>query len=136
MSKVLKLTFLIHALVAVLIGLPLLIIPGRFMLRIGWQGMLQALGWENTDPFVTRLLGAALLALAWGSLRGWRATQRAQIANLIEMEAIFTVLGCAGLLRHLMPGLLAELWLPAPGWAAFAILAIFALAWIVFLFRG
>ena len=135
MSKVLKFTFLIHAVVGALLGVLLLVIPGGFLNRIGWQAMLQALGWANTDPFVSRVLGAALLALAWSSFRGWRATERAQVVVLVEMEAVFNVLGCVGLLRHLLPGFLAERWLPAPGWTAFAILAVFAIAWIVSLVK-
>jgi len=121
MSKALKYTFLIHAVVAVLFGVPLLIVPGRFL---GW------FGWAPIDPIISRLLGAALLALAWSSFRGWRATERAQVAILVEMEAVFTVLGCVGMLRHL---LLARY--PAMVWMVFGILGIFAIAWIVSLLR-
>ena len=121
MSKALKYTFLIHAVVAVLFGVPLLIVPGRFL---GW------FGWAPIDPIISRVLGAALLALAWSSFRGWRATERAQVAILVEMEAVFTVLGCAGLLRHLLSARY-----PAMVWMVFAILGIFAIAWIVSLLR-
>ena len=121
MSKALKYTFLIHAVVAVLFGVPLLIVPGRFL---GW------FGWAPIDPIISRLLGAALLALAWSSFRGWRATERAQVAILVEMEAVFTVLGCVGLLRHLLFA-----GYPAMVWMVFAILGIFAIAWIVSLLR-
>ncbi len=121
MSKALKYTFLVHAVVGVLFGVPLLIAPGRFL---GW------IGWAPIDPIISRLLGAALLALAWSSFRGWQATERAQVAILVKMEAVFTVLGCVGLLRHL---LFAHY--PAMVWIVFAILGIFAIAWIVSLLR-
>ena len=130
MSKALKFTFLIHVVVGVLFGVPLLIIPGRFLQWIGWQAMLQTIGWENTDPFMSRMMGAALLALAWSSFRGWRATERAQVAILVEMEAVFTVCGCIGILRHL---LIANY--PFVVWLVLAVLAIFAIIWIVFLVR-
>ena len=116
-------------------GVPLLLVPGRFLWRIGWQAMLQGIGWQNTDPFVSRVLGAALLALAWSSFRGWRATERAQVAILIEMEVVLTVLGCVGLLRQLLRLGLDAGWYPAIGWTPFAILAIFAIAWIVLLLK-
>jgi len=135
MSKVLKLTFLIHAVVGLLLGVPLLIIPGRFLWWMGWQAMLQAVNWQNTDPLMARVMGAVLLALAWSSFRGWRATERAQVAILVEMEVIFTVLGCVGLLRHLLVWVVIGGWYPAIGWIAFAILAIFAVAWIVSLLK-
>src|SRR5512135_1634541 len=93
MPKAVKYTFLIHAVVAALFRVLLLAMPGRF---------LGVFGWEPIDPLISRLLGAAMLALGWASFRGWQATERARVATLIEMEVIYTVLGCAGLLRHLL----------------------------------
>jgi hypothetical protein len=117
MPKFLKLIFLIHAIVALIIGAPLLIIPGRF---------LGAVGWAPVEPVINRILGAALLALAWSSFRGWRATDKAQVTFLVEMEIAFTVLGCAGVVRHL---LIAHY--PLIVWLVLATLALFAIAWIV-----
>lgn len=116
MTKLLKTTFILHAIVAVLFGAPLLVMPGVF---------LQTLGWAPIDPILSRVLGAALLALAWSSLRGWRAKEWAQVALLVEMEIVYTILGCIGLLRHL---LFARY--PAIVWLQFVLLAIFAAAWI------
>jgi hypothetical protein len=117
MPKFLKFTFLIHAIVALAVGAPLLIIPGRFL---GW------LDWAPVEPVINRILGAALLALAWSSFRGWRATDKAQVAFLVEMETAFTVLGCVGIIRHL---LVAHY--PLIVWIVLAVLALFAVAWIV-----
>ncbi len=122
MSKALKTTFLVHAVVAALVGALLLLIPGR---------TLQALGWAPIDPLVSRLLGAAFLALAWGSFRGWRASQWAQVAILVELEAVFAVLGCVGLLRHLLFSRY-----PLMVWLVFAVLLVFAITWLIFLLRG
>jgi hypothetical protein len=121
MSKGLKWLFLIHTVVAAIFGLALLLAPGQF---------LGAIGWAPVDPIASRLLGAALLALGWSSFRGWRATDRAEVAILVEMEAVFTVLCSVGLLRHLVRG-----GFPFMVWAVFAIFFIFAIAWIVFLVR-
>jgi hypothetical protein len=112
-----KFIFLVHTIVALAIGAPLLIIPGRFL---GW------LGWAPVEPVINRILGAALLALAWSSFRGWRATDKAQVAFLVEMETAFTVLGCVGIIRHL---LVAHY--PFIVWCVLAVLALFAVAWIV-----
>jgi hypothetical protein len=122
MSKGLKLTFLIHAIVAGLMGALLLVIPGRF---------LQAIGWAPIDPILSRVLGAALLALAWSSFRGWQASDWVQVAILVELEVAYTVLGCVGLLRHL---LFARY--PLIVWLDFVVLLLFAIAWIFFLVRG
>jgi hypothetical protein len=121
MSKALRTTFLVHAVVSLLSGAPLFIVPGQ---------MLTWLGWAPIDPLASRVLGAALLAVAWSSLRGWLATERARVAILIEMEAVFTVLACVGLLRHLLAGG----W-PLVPWLALALFLAFALAWVTFLVR-
>ena len=122
MSKGLRITFLIHAVVAGVFGLFLLLIPGRF---------LEFIGWAPIDPIVSRLLGAAMLALAWSSVRGWRASGWAEVAILVEMEVIFTVLACVALLRHLLFG-----WWPWMPWAVLVLCALFAVAWAVCLVQG
>jgi membrane protein DedA with SNARE-associated domain len=118
MSKALRITFIIHAIIAILLGAPLLIAPGRF---------LGAFGWAPVDPLLDRVLGAALLALAWNSYQGWRAKERAQVTVSVEMEAIFCVLACLGLLRHLL-----KAHYPLIVWLVFVVLAIFAVVWIGF----
>jgi hypothetical protein len=121
MSKALRVVFLVHAIAGVLLGAPLLIAPGRTLL---W------LNWAPIDPILSRGLGAALLALAWSSFRGWRATDRAQVALLVETEVAFTVLSSVGLLRHLLTSRY-----PITVWALFVITAGFAVAWIVCMVR-
>lgn len=121
MSKGLKYLFLVHCVVAILFGAPLLVAPGRF---------LELFGWAPVDPLISRVLGAALLALAWSSFRGWQAAERTQVARLIELEAVFTILGCVGLGRHLV----VATW-PLVVWAVFAVLAVFAAAWVLALLR-
>jgi hypothetical protein len=119
MSKSLRVIFLIHAIVSAVLGLLFLVIPGRF---------LGVFGWAPIDPIMSRLLGAALLALAWGSYRGSRAAERAQVAILVELEAVFCVLACAGLLRHLLvAGYPWYAWLLLAGFAAWAIVWVYEL---------
>ncbi len=116
MSRSLRYTFLIHALVALVFGGPLLVAPGRW---------LQLFDWAPIDPLISRILGAALLALAYASYRGWRAAGWDQVAWLVQIEAIFTTLAAIGILRHLLVGS----W-PFIVWLTFALFAIFAVAWI------
>jgi hypothetical protein len=121
MSKALKITFAIHAVVALLIGLPLLAAPGRFL------GLFH---WAPIDPLLTRLLGAALLALAWSSYCGFRTTESNLQVALIQVEVIFTVLGVLGLLRHLLVA-----WFPWIVWTIFCVLAAFGIVWLFFLWK-
>jgi hypothetical protein len=121
MSKALRITFLVHAIIALVLGLALLIIPGQF---------LNFLNWRPNEPLISRLFGAALLALAWGSFRGWQSSERAQVKILIEIEAVFTVLGSIGLLRHLFIA-----YYPPIVWATLLLLVVFAIAWIYFLLK-
>jgi hypothetical protein len=121
MSRSLRIIFGIHALVTLVLGAALLIAPGRF---------LGLFGWAPVDPLLSRVLGAALLALAWSSFRGWRATERGQVALLIELEAVFCVLACAGLLRQMIGYVY-----PWYVWTMLGVFALFAIAWIWALVR-
>lgn len=115
MSKIAKIYFLIDAIFCSIIGAFLLIIPGR---------TLSLVGWVPYDPLMTRVVGAALLALGWGAFRAWKANQYREIAILVEVELIFAVLASIGLLRHL---LIASY--PPVGWITFCLLAVPAFAW-------
>jgi hypothetical protein len=117
MSKARTITFWVHGVVSILPGVPLLLAPGRF---------LGFLGWAPIDPIISRLLGSALLALAWSSFRGAGASEGVQRV-LVELDAVFCILCCVGLLRHLLFS-----WWPAMVWITFAVFAAFAVAWVVF----
>lgn len=122
MSKSLRYTFVVHAIVAFALGVGLLLAPGR------WLGLF---GWAPVDPIISRILGAALLGLAWSSWRGWRASERQQVAFLVELEAVFCVLACVGMLRQTCCGY----YYPWYVWTLLAILAAFAVAWVYALVR-
>jgi len=119
MSKSTRYTFLIHGIVSLVMGLPMLLIPGRFLPLFGWVE-------EGIDPLLSRILGAALLALAWTSYRGWRAPDWDKVKILVEGEVVFTILAMIGMLRHLI----GFSW-PFGVWFIFAIITIFAVAWII-----
>jgi hypothetical protein len=121
MSKLLKSTFAVHSIVALVFGAALLLAPGR---------TLDLFSWQPQDALITRLFGAALLALAWSSFRGWQSDSFEKTVVLVEMETVFTVFGCLGLLRHLLKGAY-----PAIVYAIFALLFVFAVLWVVNLIR-
>ncbi len=115
--------FLLHLIVAGVVGLLLLIIPGQ---------VLPWVNWETGAPITSRLLGAVLVALAWGSFRGLLAGGWRETAFVVEMEAIASLLACAGLLRHLIiPGQ----WSLA-AWIALAVSAAFAAAFLAMFVLG
>jgi hypothetical protein len=119
MSKWLKVLFLVHAVVALVFGAPLLLVPGRF------ETWLQR---APIDPIVSRLLGAALLGMAWASFRAWSAREWSQVALLVELGVVFDGLACLGLLRHLTTANY-----PVLVWALFGLFLAFTLAWLVVL---
>ena len=121
MSTSTRITFAFHSIVALVFGLPLLIAPGR---------TLDVFDWAPVDPILTRMLGAALLALAWGSFRGWRAKEWGKVEYLVEIEIIFTVLSAVGIIRHLL-----KTGYPWYIWTILIILVLFAIAWIIALFK-
>jgi threonine/homoserine/homoserine lactone efflux protein len=121
MSKYLKGLFLVHAIVGVIVGLPLLLAPGR---------AADFLQWAPVDPLVTRMFGAALLALAVGSARGFLAREKAQVKTILEMDIVFCALSAAGLARHLFKASY-----PAIVWVIFGTFLVFGLAWIVAYFK-
>lgn len=119
MSRWLKILFLVHAVVALVFGAPLLLAPGRFA---AW------LQWAPVDPIVSRLFGAALLGMAWASFRAWSAREWSQVALYVELGAVFDALASVGLLRHL-----TRAHYPLLVWELFVLFLVFAVAWIVVL---
>lgn len=122
--------FLLHMIVAGLVGLLLLIIPGRVLPWVNWEGT--DFTGRFLAPITSRLLGAAMVALAWGSFRGLLAGGWREVSFVVEMEAIASLLACAGLLRHLiLPGRWS-----LTAWVVFAVFAVFAVAFLTMFVVG
>jgi hypothetical protein len=119
MSKMLKPTLLINMIIGIIVGLLLLIMPGRFLAVVGWAPI---------DPIVSRVLGAALLAMSWGDWRVWQASSRPEAKWLVEIQLGFTLLAAVGILRHLVEGG----W-PLMAWIVFGVFSFFALLWLAVL---
>jgi hypothetical protein len=133
-SNSLRTTFFIHMIISLIFGAALWLIPGRTITLLGWvpeqvqlpQSELSVPGQTFVDPVITRLLGAALLALGYASFLGWRASRRDQVSLLVQAEFVFCLLGAVAILAGMF-----TLGRPMPiiGWALAAILVIFAVAW-------
>ena len=117
----LKITFLVHVIVAGIFGLVFLLIPEMF------GGMMGA---PIKEPSTFRLLGAALVAFAASSWFAYRETVWERVKIVVQMEIVWTILG-----------VLATLWglmfegLPTADWMNVVILGAFAVAFIFFYSR-
>jgi hypothetical protein len=123
MSNVRKATFVVWAILTLVVGAALLLAPGRFL---GW------FGWAPVEPILSRLLGAALLALSWLALRGYVSADRAPAALVAEVQLAFCALGAVGVLRHLT---VPAYW-PPMVWGLFVVLLVFAGLWLLVLITG
>ena len=140
-SAGLRTTFLVHAIVAVVFGAALWLVPGRFLTLVGWVAEsftidgteITAPGTLFVDGVITRLLGAVLLALAFSSYQGWRTQEWAKVALVVQLEAVFCILSViAGLVVVLF---LREEPLPLFGWITLVLLGVFGAVWVLALRR-
>ena len=134
-SNTLRTTFLVHCVVAFLFGVAFILIPGRTLNLLGWvpdwvelpDSESSVPGGTFVDPVITRVLGAALIALSFSSFRAWQGANRNwdEVAILVQMELVFTVLSTIAIIAG---GLLMVRSMPVIGWVLAAIMAAFAIA--------
>jgi hypothetical protein len=147
MSPGLRILFLVHAIVAAVVGLPLFIAPGSFLTFVGWRpemvdlppewGIpaelgLQIPGTTFVDPVVTRILGAAMIALAISSFLGWRSSNWGEVKNIVVLEVVFCVLSVIAIVFTMVR---SNFEMPVFGYVTATIFALFAVAWVWFLWR-
>ncbi len=134
----LRSTFLVHMIIAAIVGDLLLFFPGRILWLAGWvpnQVEIDSTGyyWPGmsfVDPVITRILGAALLTLVFVSYLGWRAQKWADVVSLVRIELVFCILGAVGLLAGIRGRTV-----PLIIWGTLVILVVFAAAWGLALLR-
>ena len=141
-SKGLRNTFLFHTIVSAVLGLSLYVVPGRVLAILGWipekyeltvgGTTVSAPGTFLVDPVITRVLGAALLALAFASFLGWRAKEHQEVSILVLLELVFCVLALVAFVVRIVT---LGLTLPVIGWVLIVILLAFAVAWGMMLRR-
>ena len=119
-SKALKLIFLIHFIASFLLGVVFLLFTESFVALTGWD----ASPLIGLDPVAGRILGAAILGFAIGSLLAWRETewQKVKIIVLVEL----TWLG-VGLVTSVICAFIFY-----PSWVIWVIIGLFALFLVAF----
>ncbi len=133
-SSFLRTTFLVHLIIGFLLGVFIFLIPGRSLTLLGWvpasvpvpNSQLSVPGTIFVDPVITRLLGAALLALAFSSYLGWRANSWGQVALIVQLELVYCALGS---LAFIAAFFLLERPMPVIGYVFLVILLAFTAAW-------
>lgn len=133
-SNSLRITFLIHCIVSAVMGAAMWLVPGRALTLLGWVSEsvqlpgseLSIPGQTFVDPLISRLFGAALLALAFSSFLGWMAKRWEQVALVVQQEAIFCVLSVGAFIAVLVLG---GRMMPLSGWALLALSVAFSVAW-------
>lgn len=99
LSNWLRNLFLADGIIGALLGAALLLTPGRTLTILGWvpqwvqlpESELSVPGSTFVDGVLTRMLGAALLALAWANYQGWRAKQQREVKVILQTELVFCV---------------------------------------------
>jgi len=85
-SKLLKLTFLIHFFVAVIFGLVFTVLVELYV---------DFVGWPYQDFITGRVLGAVFLGFAAASLLSWRETKWESVKIVVQMEIVWLAIGIA-----------------------------------------
>ena len=85
-SKLLKLTFLIHFFVAIIFGLVFAFLPDFY---------INLIDWPYPDPVTGRVLGALFIGLASASLLSWRETKWESVKIVVQMEVVWCRIGIA-----------------------------------------
>jgi uncharacterized membrane protein HdeD (DUF308 family) len=134
LSDRLRTSFLVHGIISVILGIALFLVPGRTLTFLGWVPEtvtvtdmgISAPGTIFVDPVLARLLGAALLALAWSSFRGWRAHKWSEVEIVVQLEAVLCVLGVVAFVAGFI---LMDRPMPSIGYVFMLILALFSVVW-------
>jgi hypothetical protein len=119
----LKITFLVHVIVAAIFGLLFLLIPDVFANLTGLPAQEPAMS-------TVRVLGAAMLALAASSWLAYRETLWGKVKIVVQMEIVWTILGALTSVWGLVSGAF-----PVALWMNVIILGAFAVAFIAFYTR-
>ena len=120
--KGLKITFLVHFIMAVIFGAGFLLIPEMVTGMLGARAM---------EPSTFRLVGAAMLAFGTSSWLAYRQTLWDRVKIVVQVEIVWTLLGVLDMLW----GLTFE-GLPAADWTNVLILGAFAIAFTYFYSRA
>ena len=119
----LKNLFLVHFIVALVLGLVLLVIPGV------WRSLIGQGDWVQVDLYY-RLIGAAMLGYGASSWLAYRATDFSKIEILLPTEVVWCALGTVVMVY----GLLTRQF-PSFGWVNAILLAGFGAGFAYYAWR-
>lgn len=133
-SSFLRSTFMVHLIIGGILGIFMFTIPGRTLTVLGWvpetfqipDTEITAPGTAFVDPALMRVLGAGLLALAFSSFLGWRASTWGQVSLIVQAELVYCLLGA---LSFVVRAVRYEPSMPFIGYVMLILLAAFAAAW-------
>jgi hypothetical protein len=133
-SSGLRITFLVHWIITGVLGLGIWIVPGRTLTLLSliqeWVELpksgISIPGGAFVNPLITRLFGAALLAFAFSSFKGWRAKEWTAVKPLIQLQLVFSALGAISALYYVTH---AESMMQPFGLGTLIFMAVFAVAW-------
>jgi hypothetical protein len=111
--------FVIHFVVDMLFGIPLLLFPGLIM---PW------FGWTEIDPIMPRLVGAALLGIGGGSLLSRNASQEV-FQGLLSLKIIWAAGAILGIGLGIASGG------PSLAWIFLAIFGGFLFVWLYYFWK-
>jgi hypothetical protein len=113
----LKLTFLIHSIVAMIVGLIFMLAP-QFWPNLFGQALI--------DVGTYRVLGAAIIAFGMSSWWAYRETLWERVKIVTEMEIVWTVIGTlVTVFGLLFEGMIVAGWIMAFTLAVFAVVFVY-----------
>lgn len=116
-TKQLKWVFLIHFIAGMVAGIAYFLIPELY------AGLL---GWTPIEPAIYRLVGAAMIGFAFGSLLAYRDANWVKVKIVVEMEIVWLICADIALIMVATTGLYPPLM-----WAsALGIMLFFTIAFI------
>lgn len=108
--------FVIHFVVDMLTGVPMLLFP---------EAVLPLLGWEPVDPIASRVVGAALMGIGIESWLG-RNSSRVVFQAMLNLKVIWSSSAILGIGLGLWKGG------PHAGWLFLGVFVIFWVVWVHF----
>jgi hypothetical protein len=112
--------FVVHFVVDMLFGIPLLLVP---------HWILSLFGWQTIDPFTARLVGAALMGIGIESYLGRNAGVEAY-RGMLNLKVIWSLTATLSTAYTLLRGDA-----PVMGWLVVAIFAAFHTLWLYYRVR-
>lgn len=116
-SKGLRNWFVIHFILDVLFGIPLILSPVPF---------LSLFGWSTIDPIMARLVGAALMGIGIESLLGRNADTQAY-QGMLNLKIIWSGAAIIGFILSILTG-----YQPWGIWFLLVIFTVFNIIWIYY----